>query len=82
MNAKTEFGFEQTPACVIADGPQETDGEGGYQYVVGFGDEDGEFIDTNKKAIWILWDYDEVVAFAEKLAAKYKLELVFEASPA
>jgi hypothetical protein len=70
------------PACVLADGPHETDGDGGFEYVVCFGDEDGEPITENKKAVWIMWDFDEVVKFSAELARKYGLEQILEAMPA
>ena len=82
MNAQREYKLSVAPACIIADGPQETDGDGGFEYTVCFGDDEGEVIDENRKAIWRLWDYDEVCRFGEQLARKYGLEFLNEACPA
>ena len=81
-NAQTDYQLEAKPACVLADGPQEADGDGGYEYWVCFGDENGECIDENKKCIWRLWDYEEVCRFVQELCDKYGLENVNEAMPA
>lgn len=78
-DAMRDFRLETRPACVLADGPEETDGDGGYEYTVCFGDENGDPIDSDPRAIWRLWDYDEVCRFARELAQKYGLEEVNEA---
>jgi hypothetical protein len=79
MNAQTKFGLESKPSCVLADGPEETDGDGGYEYTVCFGDEDGEPITENPQAVWHLWEYEEVWRFAFELGRRYGLEVVNEA---
>jgi hypothetical protein len=79
-NAQTDFQLETKPACVLADGPQETDGDGGYEYTVCFGDEDGESICENQKCLWHLWDFEAVGKFVQELCDKYGLENVNETS--
>ena len=79
MNAQTHFKLEAKPACVLADGPEETDADGGFEYSVCFGDEDGEPITENKAAVWRLWEYEEVRRFAQELGRRYGLEVVMEA---
>ena len=82
MNAQAKYNLETTPAYILADGPYETDGDGGFEYVVCFGDYEGEAITENKKAVWKMWDYDELVEFSHELSVKFNLELIFEANPA
>ena len=79
-NAQSDYCLRTKPACVLADGPQETDGDGGCEYTVCFGDEDGEPICENNKCIWRLWDYEEVGKFVQQLCDNYGLENVNEAS--
>ena len=78
MTAKQKYNLSETPMCVLAAGPQETDADGGFEYVVCFGNDDGEPITENLKAIWKLWDYDETWKFAHELAGQHRLECVFE----
>lgn len=82
MNAQTKYNLETKPAFVLADGPYETDGDGGFEYCVCFGDEEGEPIAENKSAIWHLWDFDEVQKFAVELSRRYGLELLNDTIPA
>lgn len=82
MNAQQKFGLETKPVCVLVDGPNETDGDGGFEYCVCFGDEAGEPITENPKAVWHLWDYDETMGFARSQAQRYGLELISEAMAA
>lgn len=79
MNAQTKFGLETAPACVLADGPEEVDGDGGYEYTVCFGDSAGEAITENPRAVWRLWEFEEVQRFANELGKRYGLEVVNEA---
>ena len=78
-NAQSDYNLSTKPHCVIADGPQETDG--GFRYVIGFGDDNGEFIDENNRCIWYLSDYEEVCSLVDDLCEKYALENVNEADP-
>ncbi len=78
MNAKSRYNLTTTPACVLADGPHEIDGDGGYEFVVCFGDNDGEPITENKAAVWKVFEFEEAQQFAHELARRYNLELVFE----
>ncbi len=82
MNAQQKYSLETKPACVLASGPEESDGDGGYEYCVMFGDDDGEPIDENRECIWIIWEHEEVLRFGQHLADKYHLEFVMEAMPA
>jgi hypothetical protein len=82
MTAQQKYSLETKPVCVLADGPYETDGDGGFEYCVCFGDESGEPITENPKAVWHPWEFEETQSFAVKLARKYGLELVFEAMAA
>ena len=81
MNVQAKYNLTTKPFCVLADGPQETDGDGGYEFVVCFGDEDGEPITDNKAAVWKLDSAEETDRFAAKLAQTYNLELVNETTP-
>lgn len=82
MTAKQQYGLEATPKCVLADGPYETDGDGGFEYCVCFGDDEGEPITENKRCVWHLWEFEEVRRFAFELGRKYGLEVVLEAMEA
>lgn len=79
MNAQAQYRLESKPACVLADGPEETDGDGGYEYTVCFGDEDGEPICENPRCVWRLWDFEATERFAVELGKRYGLEVVLEA---
>lgn len=81
-NAQREFGLETVPQCVLADGPQETDGDGGFEYTVCFGDDEGEPICENGRCMWRLWDFEEVRRFSQQLAKTYGLELLDDTIPA
>ena len=72
---QTLYGFESPPAVILAAGPHETDGDGGFEYVVCFGDANGDPLEHNSRAIWKLWDYEDVQNFIRKLAAEYHLEI-------
>lgn len=80
MTAQQRYQLDRPAACVLADGPQETDGDGGYEYTVCFGDAEGEPIDNNLKAIWRLWEYEEVRRFGHQLADRFHLEFINETS--
>lgn len=82
MNAQTHYKLETKPACILADGPEETDGDGGYCYSVCFGDDHGGAITENPNAVWHLWEYGEVRRFAAQLGKRYGLEVINEAMPA
>ncbi len=79
MNAQTYYSLESKPACVLADGPEETP-EGDPEYCVCFGDEDGEPICENKHAIWYMTDWRQAAQFGHLLARKFGLEFINEAS--
>lgn len=80
MNAQRIYSLSIAPACVIADGPYETDADGGYDYCVCFGDEEGEPITENKAAVWRCDSYEATLKWAGELARRYGLELICEAS--
>lgn len=82
MNAQAQFNLETKPRYILADGPFETDADGGFEYSVCFGDEDGEPICENKRCMWIVWDLEEVDRLCRELSAKYGLEILNEASAA
>ena len=80
MNIKL-YDLPEKPHCVLADGPYEIDGDGGYEYVVCFGSDEGDPIEA-KKAMWRISSFDEAYRFGEELAAKYDLEFLPELMPA
>ena len=78
MNPQRDYDLDRKPACVLASGPEEgADGEA--EYCVCFGDDEGDPICSDKRAIWYLWDIDEVNRFVNSLCAKHGLENVNEA---
>ncbi len=81
MTAQQKYSLTTEPKCVLVSGPEESDMDGGAEYTVCFGDDNGEVIDENKEAIWFLWEFEEAVDFGWKLAGRYKLEYVNEAMP-
>jgi len=81
MNAQRTFNLETKPAVILADGPYESDGDGGYEFCVCFGDANGEPITENKACVWHLWDADETDKFALELSEQFGLELINETTP-
>ncbi len=81
MSATEKYHLDTKPACVLVDGPQETDGDGGVEWTVAFGDDGGEYIDS-KTGTWFCDSVEAAKSWGQKLAAQYGLELVDESMAA